>query len=81
MLEKTEGTIKNGQSRYTGNIGHTRYRTKIKHNTTRSVRLYSHVVLSTVDELLMLFVFIYVSSLISVSDDVDVFQHQQDGCH
>jgi hypothetical protein len=28
MLEKTEGEIRNGQSRDTGNIGHTRYRTK-----------------------------------------------------
>ena len=27
MLEKTEGTIKNGQSRDTGNVGHTRHRT------------------------------------------------------
>ena len=26
MLEKTEGAIKNGQSRDTGNIGHTRCR-------------------------------------------------------
>jgi hypothetical protein len=37
MLEKTEGEIKNGESRDTGNIGHTRHRTKtnktIKHNT------------------------------------------------
>ena len=34
MLENTEGTIKNGQSRETGNIGHTRRRkTKQKHNT------------------------------------------------
>jgi hypothetical protein len=37
--------------------------------------------LSRVHELLMLFVFIYVSNLISVSDDVDVFQHQQKGYH
>ena len=28
MLEKTEVTIKNGQSRVTGNIGYTRHRTK-----------------------------------------------------
>jgi len=28
MLEKTEGAIKNGQSRDTGNIGNTRHRTK-----------------------------------------------------
>ena len=37
MLEKTEETIKNGQSRDTDNIGHTRHRTKTnktqKHNT------------------------------------------------
>jgi hypothetical protein len=39
MLEKTDGIIKNGQSRYTGNIGHTRYRTKTKHkSTTQHVR-------------------------------------------
>ena len=32
--ENTEGAIKNGQSRKTGNIGHTRRRkTKQKHNT------------------------------------------------
>ena len=29
-LEKTEGVIKNGQSRETGNIGYTRHRTKAK---------------------------------------------------
>ena len=28
MIEKTEGAIQNGQSRETGNIGQTRYRTK-----------------------------------------------------
>ena len=28
MLENTEGAIKNGQSRETGNIGYTRYKTK-----------------------------------------------------
>ena len=34
MLENTEGAIKNGQSRETGNIGYTRRRkTKEKHNT------------------------------------------------
>jgi len=34
MLENTEGEIKNGQSRETGNIGHTRRRnTTQKHNT------------------------------------------------
>jgi hypothetical protein len=29
-LEKTKGAIKNGQSRDSGNIGHTRHRTKIR---------------------------------------------------
>jgi len=37
MLEKSEGQIKNGQSRDTGKIGYTRQRTKTnetkKHNT------------------------------------------------
>ena len=34
MLENTEGAIKNGQSRETGNKGYTRRRkTKQKHNT------------------------------------------------
>jgi hypothetical protein len=28
MFEKPEGSIKNGQSRHTGNIRHTRHRTK-----------------------------------------------------
>ena len=28
MLEKTEGEIKNGESRDTGNIGHTKHKTK-----------------------------------------------------
>ena len=34
-LQKTEGTIKNGQSRDTDNIGYTRHGTKVteKHNT------------------------------------------------
>jgi hypothetical protein len=31
-LEKTKGTIKNGQSRETGNIGYIRYRTKVREN-------------------------------------------------
>ena len=31
MLEKTEGEIKNGQSRDTGNIRNTRHKTKTKH--------------------------------------------------
>ena len=34
MLEKIEGATKNGQARETGNIGHTRHRTKV--NKTRS---------------------------------------------
>jgi hypothetical protein len=36
MLEKNEGTIKKGQSEYTGNIGYTRHSTKTnkkKYNT------------------------------------------------
>jgi len=34
MLENTEGAMKNGQSRETGNIGQTRRRkTKTQHNT------------------------------------------------
>ena len=32
MLEDTEGAIKNGQSRETGNIGYTRYKMKTKQN-------------------------------------------------
>ena len=35
-LEKTEDAVKNGQSRDTGNIGHTRHGTKTKHNTIGS---------------------------------------------
>jgi hypothetical protein len=31
-LEKTQGQIKNGQSRDTGNIGCTRHRTKVRKN-------------------------------------------------
>jgi hypothetical protein len=31
-LEKTKGAIKNGQSRDSGNIGHTRHRRKIREN-------------------------------------------------
>jgi hypothetical protein len=34
MLENTEGAIKKGQSRETGNIGYTRQKqTRLKHNT------------------------------------------------
>jgi hypothetical protein len=41
MLEKTEGAIKNGQSRETGNIGYTRRgKTKQKHNTRCVGHLY-----------------------------------------
>jgi hypothetical protein len=35
MLEKFEASTKNGQSRYTGNIGYTGYRTKT-HKQSRS---------------------------------------------
>ena len=42
-LEKTEGTIKNEQSRHTANIGLTRHRMKIdnkkKHNTTQKLKI------------------------------------------
>ena len=31
-LEKTKGTIKNGQPRDTGNIGYTRHGTKVREN-------------------------------------------------
>ena len=34
MLENTEGTIKNGQSRYTGKIGYTRHREKTNQKHT-----------------------------------------------
>ena len=34
-LEKTEGAIKNGQSRETDSIGHTRHRTKKKNTHTQ----------------------------------------------
>jgi len=34
MLEKTEGAIKNGQSRGTGNIGYTKH--KMKTNKTKN---------------------------------------------
>ena len=34
-LEKTEGAIKNGQSRDTGNIGYTRHRTKTNKTNKR----------------------------------------------
>jgi len=35
MLEKTEGEIKNGQSRDIGNIGNTRHRTKTNKTKTK----------------------------------------------
>ena len=38
MLENTDGAIKNGQSRETGNIGYTRRR-KTQHNHTKSAKL------------------------------------------
>jgi hypothetical protein len=34
-LKKMEGAIKNGQSRDTGNIGHTRHKTKTKKKKTK----------------------------------------------
>ena len=37
MIEKTEGTITNGQSRDTGNIGHTQHR--MKTNKTQHSKL------------------------------------------
>jgi hypothetical protein len=40
-LEKTKGSIKNGQSRDTANIGNTRHRSKNmgkKHNTTQKTK-------------------------------------------
>ena len=40
MLEKTEGTIKKGQSRDTGNIWHTKYRTKT--NITQKTKTMSN---------------------------------------
>ena len=46
MVEKTERTAKNGQSRDTGNIGHTRYKpktnkqnTKTQHNTKKAKKM------------------------------------------
>jgi hypothetical protein len=45
MLEKTEGAIKNGQSRDTGSIGHTRHITKVnkkkKPTTTQKTSNYT----------------------------------------
>ena len=45
-LEKTKGTIKNGQSRDTGNNGYTRHRTKISKthikNTTQKIIKFSN---------------------------------------
>ena len=47
MLENTEGAIKNGQSRETGNIGYTRHRT----NKTKTIqRNWQHRVHKTQDE-------------------------------
>jgi hypothetical protein len=44
-LEKTEGAIKNGQSRETGNIGHTRHRTKTSkaNNTIQKTKNMSNI--------------------------------------
>ncbi len=39
FLEKTEGAIKNEQSRNTGNIGHTRNRTKTNKAKTQHRKL------------------------------------------
>ena len=42
ILVKTEGVIKNGQSRYTGNIGYTRHRlktNKIRNTTLKSKKI------------------------------------------
>ena len=41
--EKTEGAIKNGQSRVTGNIGHTRHKAK-----TNKAKITTHVSASTI---------------------------------
>ena len=47
MLEKAEGATKNGQSRDTGNSGHTRHKSKTnkkntqKHNTTQKTKTMS----------------------------------------
>jgi len=38
MLDNTEGAIKNGQSRETGNLGYTRYKTKT--NKTKNATQY-----------------------------------------
>jgi hypothetical protein len=45
MLENTEVAIKNGQSRETGNIGYTRYRTKKNKtkNTTQKTKKISNM--------------------------------------
>jgi len=37
MLEKTDGTIKNGQSREAGNTGLTRHKAKTNKNTSQYV--------------------------------------------
>jgi hypothetical protein len=39
MLEKTEGAIKNGQSRDNGNIGYARHRTKTRKAKTQHRKL------------------------------------------
>ena len=51
MLEKTKGTIKNEQSRETGNIGYTRrWQTKQKHNTICVGHYYTQTNTNNVDK-------------------------------
>jgi hypothetical protein len=51
MLENTEGVIKNGQSRETSNIGHTRrIKTKQKHNTICVGHYYTHTSTNNVNK-------------------------------
>ena len=51
--EKTEGAIKNGQSRETGNIGYTRHRkrTNKTQNTTQKIKKMSNMKIYTNFEL------------------------------
>jgi hypothetical protein len=63
-LEKTEGAIKNGESRETGNSGYTRHKTKT--NKTKNT---THYVLDTI---IRVFVFVFhrlVYHMLSVSLD------------
>ena len=41
-LEKTKGAIKNGQSRDTGNIGHTRHKTMTKQKQKQTKNTIQH---------------------------------------